>query len=385
VGVYIRYRTTKRGTRLRDSPFYWMALERERKPPIRRSTRVLIDADTAGGRRDQRALADEIYRVSMGDLARGTFNLPTTRPRLRFKDHAAWYRDTITKQHRGVVRERSMVNALIRAFQQFWLDEIEESTIEDWKALRAGEVSKQTVNRELIILKPMLDKAVPKYLETNPARKVKPFRVPKFTPVTILNFSAEDAILDVATPEERAFILLGLDALMRLGDVRRFNLAHDHGSVLEVVDPKTGSPYKVPISSRLREALDAIKSQARARGGFYFGRKYRRRWAPISEGTAFKLFADLCTRAKVPRGRAIRGITYHGLRHTGTTRALKATKATAVMRLGGWSTLRQLVRYDHPDDPDLIRGVEAIGTRPQSRNVHAIDEATKKTAESGGG
>jgi integrase len=314
----------------------------------------------------------------MGDLARGTFKLPTARPRIRFRDHAIWYRDTISVQHRGVTREISMVNSLIKAFEEFWLDQMEPSTIEDWKTLRATEVGKSTVNRELEILKPLLDKAIPKYLDENPARGTKRFRTPKFVPITIFNFSAEDAILAVATPEERAFYLLGTDSLMRLGDVRRFHIADDHGTYLEVVDPKTATPYKVPISKRLRKALDARSEFAKAHDGFFFSRRKKAgKWRPISGATAFTMFVDLCARANVPRGRAIRGVTFHSTRHTGATRATRQVGVNVTRRLGGWSTLEQLVRYDHPDESDFIRGVEAIGARPAAANVHDLSAAAE--------
>lgn len=359
-----------------DSKFFWMALEREGRAPLRRSTRVLKDAATPGERRDRKRLAEQIYAASMGDIARGTFKLPTARPHITFTAHAEWYRDTISKHHRGGRREVSIVNALIRAFGEFHLDQIEESTIEDWKALRVTEVVKTSVNRELDVLKPLLEKAVPKYLEASPAANVRRFSVRRFPPITILkDFVSEDALLEHATPEDRALMLLGLDALMRAGDARTFNVAHDHGAHLEIVDPKTGVPYKVPTSARLREALDAIKATAMLRRGYYFARIRKGKCNPICEATAWSLFSKLCARAGVPSGRAVHGITFHGLRHTGTSRALRATKATAVMRLGGWSSLRQLVRYDHPDEPDLIRGIDAISARPQAANVHPIAAA----------
>jgi hypothetical protein len=38
-------------------------------------------------------------------------------------------------------------------------------------------------------------------------------------------------------------------------------------------------------------------------------------------------------------------------------------KLTVVQRLGGWKSLEQLARYDHPEDPEMARAVEAIGQR----------------------
>jgi integrase len=149
---------------------------------------------------------------------------------------------------------------------------------------------------------------------------------------------------------------LGLDALLGLGDVRTLRVEHDKGGHLEIVNPKT-EPYEVPVSSRLRDARDALEPN----GGFYFAREYKGRWAAMGEATAFDLFAALCDRAHVARGRAGSGITIHSLRHTGATRASRTVKLRVVQQLGGWKNLKHLARYDHPDDPEMIRAVEAIG------------------------
>jgi integrase len=168
-------------------------------------------------------------------------------------------------------------------------------------------------------------------------------------------------LLAVASPAERAFLLLGLDALLRCGDARRLKVEHDHGSHLELVDPKVEA-YKVPVSTRLRAALDALRPVE----GFYFPRKHKGAWRAMGHNSAFTLFRDLCVRADIPTGRTA-GITYHGLRHTGATRAARSVKLTVVQRLGGWKSLTQLARYDHPDDPEIIRAVEAIGARPPAK------------------
>ena len=293
-------------------------------------------------------------------MARGTFKLPNRAPAITFTAWADWYREHVVNHQRSAPRARSMLRRLVEAFGPLLLTHIDSAAIEAWKTARAKKVTKATVNRELDLLKPCLKRAIPKYLQKNPADGVRRFPMRGLPPVSVIAPSAEDALLSVAGPEETAFVLLGLDALLRQGDVRRLKVEHDHGTYLDVVDPKT-RPYKVPVSRRLRLALDAIKDRAAARDGFYFARKYRKRWAAMNANTAHLLFVDLCDRAKVPHGRKRGGITFHSTRHTGATRAARAVKLTVVKQLGGWASLRMLERYDHPDDPELIRAVEAIG------------------------
>lgn len=324
------------------------------------STRIPVG--TGAARRDSRQQALDAYRAAMGDLARQRFQLPEDRPAITFRTWATWYREHVSDHRRGKVRERSMIAQLVRFFGDTPLSKIDAELIEQWKTQRATEVQKQTVNRELEILRPMLRRAVPKYLAASPCAGVKKFSRTKSAPVSVVGQSAEDAMLAVATPEERAFLLLGIDALLRLGDVRRLKLEHDHGTYLDVVDPKI-ERYSVPVSSRLREALDDLKSKAEQRGGFYFARKYKGKWAAMNPNTAQRLFTELCDRAGVPHGRLSGGITFHSTRHTGASRAARKVKLRVVQQLGGWKSLKQLERYDHPDDPEMVRAVEAIGLR----------------------
>jgi integrase len=358
------------GVYARDSRYWWMALE---GTPIRRSTRVPIGVGAA--RKTSRDEAEAIYRAAMGDLARGRFKLPTKAPARTFRQHATWYVEHVTTTHRSIARERSAILGLSAYFADTPLSAITTAQVEGWKLTRAKQVKQSTVNRELEVLKPLLGSAVPLYMETNPARAVRKFRL-RFPPIALLSPEAEAAILTHASPVERAFVLLGLDALLRLSDVRRLRTEHDRGTYLEIVDPKVEA-YKVPVSTRLRTALDALAPK----GGYYFPRKYAGTWHAISPATAHDLFVALCRRADVPVGRAAGGVTYHSLRHTGATRAARSVKLTVVQRLGGWKTLTQLARYDHPDDAEMVRAAEAIG---DARPVHGAGATRENRPKIGG-
>lgn len=338
------------GVYRRDSPYWWMRLDRLN---VRRSTGILVGPPGAARRRS-RDEAEAIYRAAMGDVARGTFKLPTAKSARTFRQHATWYDTHVTATHRSQARERSAIRRLIAHFGDTPVTALTTAQIETWKLLRAKQVKQSTVNRELEVLKPLLRSAVPTYLDVSPAAAVKKFRL-RYPPITILSPEAEAALLAVASPAERAFVLLGLDALLRLSDVRRLRTEHDRGTYLEIVDPKVEA-YKVPVSSRLRAALDVLKPK----DGWYFPRRYAQKWAAMNPNTAFLLFRALCARAGLLTGRKAGGLTYHALRHTGATRAARAVKLTVVQRLGGWKSLTQLARYDHPEDPEIMRAVEAI-------------------------
>ena len=64
--------------------------------------------------------------------------------------------------------------------------------------------------------------------------------------------------------EERAMLICGLDTLQRLGSVTTLTWSHDKGTDFRILNAKvrsgTGAGKVIPISTRLRAALDAIES-----------------------------------------------------------------------------------------------------------------------------
>ena len=126
-------------------------------------------------------------------------------------------------------------------------------------------------------------------------------------------------------------MLCALDTLQRLTDVVGLQRAQDHGTYLTVLEPKTGESYKVPVSSRLRVALDALP----ANGPAYFATRtgvepHNRR------NLVIRAFTRLCKTAGIPVGRRADGVTFHCLRHTGASRLLAAgVDMETVRQLGG--------------------------------------------------
>src|SRR4030095_286443 len=99
---------------------------------------------SGAGRRASRAQAEDIYLAAMGDLARGVFQLPNAKPKITFRDWAAWYQENVSDLHRSKIRERSMIKALVSHFGNIRLHTIDAHRIEEWKAARVRQVKPVT-------------------------------------------------------------------------------------------------------------------------------------------------------------------------------------------------------------------------------------------------
>ena len=320
-----------------------------------------------------RRLAQEVFATQMADLVRDEYHLPRQRPSITFRDFRQWYATHVSARKRSVHREELVLrNTLGRHFDAIPLHEITREGITEWLTQRSAEcvagrrVSPATVDRGLTLLRHVLAQAVPKYLETNPAAGLKPRRTPSSFEARILSRDEEGRFLACATVEERALVVCALDTLQRLSNVVALQRAQDHGAYITVLGPKTGRSYKVPVSSRLREALDAVP----VRGPAYFS------WANIASntkrvGAVIRVFGKLCVRAQIPIGRRTGGVTFHCLRHTGASRMLEAGVDIETVRLiGGWANYEMLQRYVHPTDAARRAAVETIGTTvPRSTRI----------------
>lgn len=380
------------GVYKRDSPFWWLILERAGQRPLRESSGVPIDGGTLFQAKENKKLAEEIYAKRMSELARTRHGLPSgPKPSKTFREYAAWYLEHVSPTKRNIIRERSMVtNSLLPAFQQLELDAITKQDAQEWMSARLKSVKASTVRRELELFKSILSSAIPKYLEEHPLKGFPgkgQLRIVEPEP-RILTQEEEMRLLKVLKdPQDYAVVVCALDTLMRLSDVVNLERQADHGAYITVVDPKTKT-YKVPVSGRLRKALDRLTKDPEIMNSPWVFPKYHRwtaykvprlrRWEEKGrkgrdrgrEGyrsaqlAVVRMFSEACDLAKIKHGRKVNGVTFHSLRHTGASRALEAgVDVRTVQDLGGWTNLKQLTRYTHPTDDAKRRAVNAIGKK----------------------
>ena len=362
MGVYTR----------RNSPFYWIVFGPPGGCRTFESTRIPIDGGTPAQTKRHKQLAQQAYATRMADLARERYQLPTARPRITFASYRAWYVTHITSQKRGQRAERSLLRQLGQYFDDRYLDAITREDIFEWRTQRGEERvgarrrAPGSVRRELGLLKHLLGTATPKYLAANPAAGITPPRSPNQEP-RILSRDEEARLLAQATGHERALIVCALDTLQRLTNVIMLQREQDHETYITVLEPKTGTSYKVPVSVRLRQALDALPPD---------GPAYFPAWAtrpPTTRTNVVRVaFETLCRAADIPVGRRDGGLTFHCLRHTGASRMLEAgVDIETVRRIGGWANYTQLQKYLHPTDEASRAAVESIGNGTATQPTHA--------------
>ena len=306
--------------RRRDSPYWWLWLPGAPQGQHRVRTTIPVGV-TPSERRASRADADACYHAQMVALARERYDLPGGRPAITVKEFAAWFETHVVAHHRGSARESAILARIVDEFGGLDVADLEKDAILEWRTRRAAASSPSTSNRELDVFKSLLSAAVPKYLEASPIAGLPRLRTPK-TAAAILRHDDERRLLAALPLADRALILCALDTLMRLSDVVNLRRDQDRGTYLLVVDPKV-RPYQVPVSARLRKALDALPQTGPSKI-YYFGHRRQAAHARDFRSSVKSMLKRACERAGIPYGRKVGGMTFHGLRHTGATRLVEA-------------------------------------------------------------
>lgn len=363
------------------SPWWWLWLESAPRGHEREKTAVRIGKTTAQ-RHDSRALAETVYHKRMMELAARVHRLPAPATEATtFRTFAKWYDENVIPHHRGREREREILPRLVAGFGHLALEDIDRERVIAWRTARRmtgtliphfggrkgkprqfAPPSARTVNREVGLLKQVMATAVPKHLDASPLAGLPDLDVVEPTRRT-MNVEEEARILAELAPDDRAIFLVGLDTLSRLSDVLDLKRADDHGDTIDIRDPKNRHAHNVPVSGRLREALDAVPV---GDSKFYFPRRRRAETERDRRHGFAQALRRACERADVPYGRAKHGITFHwSTRRTGATRMIRAGGDGAIattQRIGNWKDPSVLIGiYQETMTAEMRAAVESVG------------------------
>lgn len=344
-----------------ESQYWWLWLETARR---KERTDILI-GKTVTQRRDAKRLAQEAYQRRMLELATRTVKrLPDAAPMVRFSAYAETYAAHVIALRRGARRELEMLTPLRAFFDRDLLSAIDADRVRAYMASR--KVQPRTVNREVDLLKGMLRDAVPKYLTASPIAGLKRLKAPPLKR-RLLAPAEERRLLDACDDaQDRALIILGLDTLIRLGDLLDLERSEHDGAWLYVKHAKSGEAYETALSTRAQAVLKELE---RGDERFYFA-KFRRAQNPRDWlGSVRQRFEYLCTQAGLAYGRRRGGLTFHwATRRTGATRYLleKGAPISAVQKQGNWKHPEMLLRiYAEARRDDQLQMVGA-GRRRKS-------------------
>ncbi len=271
-------------------------------------------------------------------------------------------------------------------FGHLRLKQITPYHIEKFKQKRLADgLKKSSINREIGLLKSMLNRAVKwKQIHANAIQDAELFKLDDDPSDRVLSrdeevkllAACEGSALRYRAPHLAAIILVALYAGLRRSEILRLRWAdvNFQKNVLIVQKSKTkaGKGRNVNLNSMLRQKLFALFEQEHGEWVFPSPKRFQIAGQPechISDvKNAFRRAVRLA---------GIKSITFHQLRHTFCSRLADAGASMPVIQeLAGHASITMTRRYTHPADERKQQAVEALLRSPKEA-APATEPATE--------
>lgn len=291
---------------------------------------------------------------------------------LRFHDYAKEWFDRYARVRKSLgAQVRDELDIRLRldpAFGKMYLREINTGHVDDFVALlvKAGKLSKKTINLTLGLLKKMLSDAVRwRYLDVNPAARIE---LVKVNPQTIAYWEKDEIerFLTAAKDDELfPFYLTALNTGMRLGEIAalkwdRVNLetgvitvSRTYCMVSHSIKETTkGNKIRqIPINQPLLAALRKLKLRSIADLVFSGADG---KVIDINHLSA-KSFKRMCRKAGVPV------IRFHDTRHTFASHfVMNGGDLFQLKELLGHTDIKTTLRYSHMSPKHLLNTARVV-------------------------
>lgn len=324
--------------------------------------------------------ASVLERVKAGEVIPSASRTPL------FRDFAETYLGSLRanrRRPRTIGSARISLKHLIRKLGSRKLHEIRLGHVEEFKAMREEEgVAPATVNRDLTILRAMLNKAVEMGVLQPRPWKVSKLRVEKNRKrVTLTQEDRERLLRAARLGRDRALVNLAAHTGLRLSELLWLTWEDIHvrddgaGEVVvqgktddatgEMWLPKTHERRTVPVS---RDMMTALKEHR-------LSQPPGTKWVFPSSRTGGRFTSPGWQLGKLFKRAGLhqRGIGLHTLRHTAASTWLReGTDIRTVSRLLGHSNIQTTMIYLHTNEELMRRAVETPSLAPMTVGAASV-------------
>jgi integrase len=345
---------------------------------------------------DDRREAENVLAVIKADLLRGKLGMGRPAAVVPFKVFAQKFLDTYAIKKRSYARDQGAYDChLKKHFGEIPIREIKLERIEQYIAARRTEISRRkkvasgaTINRELALLRTMLNKAVEwEYLDASPVNWKRVKKLPENSRERYLTPEERTRLfmaLVTAPPVLRAFVVLAINTGMRKGEILGLKWANvnlDDGQIcLERAQRKNGKVLRVPVNQAVREVLSSLPHASEyVLCDPQTGERYK---------SLRRSFTTACRRAKKdPDDKDDLGITdlrIHDLRHTfGTMLNARGVDLPTISSLLGHSSITMTSKYITPVSEIQRRAVDSLMDEPEEKRKKSESPAGEIPDEDG--
>ena len=298
---------------------------------------------------DSKAKAEAWTRKIESEMDRGEFVSRTEAESTSLSEALERYGREVSAKKRGHAAEASVASAWRQsAIASRPLAGIRGHDLAKVRDAWLGEATPATVRNRFALLSHLYNIARQEWGMASLGNPVRDVRIPRTANARSRRLveDEESRLIEAAKTyggEIQHLIPWAIETAMRRGEIAAMRWEHADRKVrvLLVPETKTGTPRRVPLSSRALQVLDDLPR--RLDGAVWSMR-------PDSISQAFE---RICATA------GVEGLTFHDLRHEATSRLFeKGLNPMQVAAITGHKTLQMLKRYTHLRAEDLV---ELIG------------------------
>jgi integrase len=314
-------------------------------------------------------LAETVLYKRKVEIAEGKFLDCEKKEKIKFVDFSKEYLNLYSKQHKKSWRTDSHhIDDFNGFFRDKYLYEITAKDIEHVKVERLKEVTPSTVNRQLGVLRGMLNKAIAwGKLKNNPMKSVQFYKEPQGR-LRFLEREEIITLLDNCEERIKPIVTLAIFTGMRRGEILglKWSEVDYRRSIITLLDTKNGDKRELPMNDQVSMALINIKKHPESAYIFCYDNGERILDLRKSFATALKKSAII-------------GFRFHDLRHTFASQlVMSGIDLNTVRELLGHKDMTMTLRYSHLAPSHKQRAVDILSK--QIVTVKSLSDSSSSDA-----
>ena len=303
------------------------------------------------------------------------YGIETKKKKIIFKDFASEiYLETYAKVRKKSWKsdEKYLKAQLIPFFGEMELAEITPLTVDQYIAKRQKDgVKNSTINRELTVLKKMLNLAIDWQfdIQENPVKRARYFSEEKYKRDRVLSTEEEISLFRESAPHLKSILTCALQTGMRVGEILSLKWENVNLEKREITikaeSSKSGKARIIPITSSLLYELERLQ------GGFDKSNPHSDQFVFLYKSRPVKSIQVAFSSARLRAG--IKDLTFHDLRHTFASRlASKGANPVSVKNILGHANLKTTEIYLHSNLNQMREAIELLDDSPVLGNVPSL-------------
>ncbi len=316
-------------------------------------------------------LAEQILHRRLGDVVKGKFDVVNLKKAPTLNEFSENFLQWSKSNKRSWTRDQTSLNNLLPFFGKTRLNAITPYLVEQYRIERKKLVKEATINREVALLKNMLNRAVEwQFIGKNPIEDFKLYK--ESTGITnFLSREECERLIDASSDTFQWIVITAIHTGMRKMEILnlKWSQVNLESGMIMLHETKNGKPRYIPLDRTMIDLLNSIPH----RSDYVFAQKNGEPYSWI--GRAWK---NATAKADV-------NLRFHDLRHTFASHLVMAgVDLPTVKELLGHSSISMVMRYAHLSPEHKQKAVRAldrvfesnIGTNvAHGTNIHDIKEA----------